>query len=175
MSHFGSSGGLGEAAAWLCLREDIQISLTSQQPLRTNLESFGGSDTFTRTDDYACANRMVFLLAKLLKVTFNNTMTHPAVLDNLEEEIEDWNTTKPHSFKPIRFVPRGKDMHQRFPEIWMLLPVHGMFLTSIHKRHILMWYSGRRPILPYCKDRSRLYAEFEPFTYICKSEKFEKH
>ncbi|KAL5358444.1 hypothetical protein BJX96DRAFT_173445 [Aspergillus floccosus] len=141
VSHIGSSGGLGEAAAWLCLREDIQISLTSQQPLRTNLGSFGGSDTFTRTDDYAWANRMVFLLAKLLKVTFDNTMTHPTVLDNLEEEIEHWNTRKPRSFRPIHFVPRGKDLLQRFPEIWMLLPVHVVGVQYYHIAKIVLAFT----------------------------------
>ncbi|EAU33252.1 predicted protein [Aspergillus terreus NIH2624] len=68
-------------------------------------------------------------------------MTHPAVLDNLEEEIEDWNTTKPHSFRPIRFVPRGKDMHQRFPEIWMLLPVHVVGVQYYHIAKIVLAFT----------------------------------
>ena len=38
-------------------------------------------------------------------------------------------------YNPIRYVPRGKIRGQRFPEIWMLLPVHGMTLD------VFVWYS----------------------------------
>ncbi|KEY77223.1 hypothetical protein BA78_8690 [Aspergillus fumigatus] len=94
MSSFGSSGGLGEAAAWLCLREDMYISLTSQSPLRTNLQSFERSDVFTRTDDFAWSNRMVFLLARILSCAFNEesrTRRSCASLKALEKEVDDWN------------------------------------------------------------------------------------
>jgi hypothetical protein len=129
MSSFGSSGGLGEAAAWLCLREDMYISLTSQSPLRTNLQSFERSDVFTRTDDFAWSNRMVFLLARILSCAFNEenrTRRSYASLKCLEREVEDWNASKPRTFQPVHFVPRAKDPGGRFPSIWTLLPVHGM-------------------------------------------------
>jgi hypothetical protein len=130
ISSFGSSGGLGEAAAWLCLREDMYISLTSQSPLRTNLQSFERSDVFTRTDDFAWSNRMVFLLARILSYAFNEesrTRRSYASLKALEDEIDDWNASKPQTFQPVHFVPRGKDAGSRFPTIWTLLPVHGMY------------------------------------------------
>ncbi|GIK05574.1 hypothetical protein Aspvir_009687 [Aspergillus viridinutans] len=129
MSSFGSSGGLGEAAAWLCLREDMYISLTSQSPLRTNLQSFERSDVFTRTDDFAWSNRMVFLLARILSCAFNEgnqTSRSYASLKHLETEVDDWNASKPQTFQPVHFVPRGKESDRRFPSIWTLLPVHGM-------------------------------------------------
>lgn len=130
MSSFGSSGGLGEAAAWLCLREDMYISLTSQSPLRTDLHSFERSDVFTRTDDFAWSNRMVFLLARILSCAFNEenrTRGFYASLKALEKEVDYWNASKPQTFHPVHFVPRGKDSGQRFPTIWTLLPVHGMY------------------------------------------------
>ncbi|KAF5866662.1 hypothetical protein ETB97_010757 [Aspergillus alliaceus] len=92
VSSFESTGGLGEAAAWLCLREDIYISLTSQQPLRTDLHRFSNSDVFCRKDDFAWASRMVFLLAKVLKYAFDyNRTVNTALLEGIGEEIEDWN------------------------------------------------------------------------------------
>lgn len=130
MSSLGSSGGLAEATAWLCLRQDIYISLTTQKPLQTNLENFIHSNVFQRNDDFAWAARMVFLLARVLKCAFSYepTAAHLTLLYEIDREVEHWNVTKPYTYNPIRFVPRGKIRGQRFPEIWMLLPVHGMTL-----------------------------------------------
>lgn len=128
VSSFGSSGGLGEAAAWLCLREDIYVSLTAQKPLRTNLQNFIHSDIFQRDDDFAWASRMVFLLCKVLKCafTYEASTAYLTLLHDVEQEVEGWFNTKPHTFNPIRYIPRTQRWEQRFPVIWMLLPVHGM-------------------------------------------------
>ncbi|PKX95369.1 uncharacterized protein P174DRAFT_386774 [Aspergillus novofumigatus IBT 16806] len=153
MSSFGSSGGLGEAAAWLCLREDMYISLTSQSPLRTNLQSFERSDVFTRTDDFAWSNRMVFLLARILSCAFNEesrTRRSYASLNALEDEVEDWNASKPQTFQPVHFLPRGKESDRRFPTIWTLLPVHVVGLQYYHIAKIILALSGcSSPLLPY--------------------------
>ncbi|PYI17203.1 hypothetical protein BO99DRAFT_483392 [Aspergillus violaceofuscus CBS 115571] len=142
ISSFGSSGGLGEAAAWLCLREDIYISLISQKPLRTNLESFHRSTVFVRNDDFAWASRMVFLLAKVLSCAFNpgghEPSGDPSGLQGLAQEVEAWNNAKPASFDAIRSVPRGKDVQQRLPEIWMLLPVHVVGAQYYHIAKIVL-------------------------------------
>lgn len=132
---FGSSGGLGEAAAWLCLRQDLYVSLTTQQPLRTNLENFHSSSIFTRTDDFAWSSRMVFLLARVLQNAFADST---ATLQ-IQQEVDDWYASKPLSFKPVRVVPRETSFDHRFPQIWMLLPVHGEFPVS----YSLFWDSHR--------------------------------
>ena len=124
VSTFGSSGGLGEAAAWLCLRQDIYVSLTTQQPLRTNLQNFHNSDIFHRTDDFAWSSRMVYLLAKALQCAFSGSS------ESIGAEIEKWYLSKPHSFEPVRVVPRGSSVDGRLPVIWMLLPVHGECLAQ---------------------------------------------
>ncbi|KAF7118415.1 hypothetical protein CNMCM5793_007932 [Aspergillus hiratsukae] len=153
MSSFGSSGGLGEAGAWLCLREDMYISLTSQSPLRTNLQSFERSDVFTRTDDFAWSNRMVFLLARILSCAFNEetrTRRSYASLESLGKEVDDWNSSKPRTFQPVHFVPQGKDPGRRFPSIWTLLPVHVVGLQYYHIAKIILALSGcSSPFLPY--------------------------
>jgi hypothetical protein len=126
ISTFGSSGGLGEAAAWLCLRQDIYVSLVSQQPLRTHLENYNNSKTFRRTDDVSLANQMVFLLAKVLSYAFlpdQNTST--VVLQQIDREVESWYMTKPVTFTPIRYVPRSRELNRAFPEVWLLSPFHG--------------------------------------------------
>lgn len=132
VSTFGSSGGLGEAAAWLCLRQDIYVALTTQQPLRTDLQNFLDSDVFVRDDDFAWSSRMVFLLAKALQGVF----TKNANSKSIDEEVREWYATKPHTFEPIRVVPRGSEISNRFPAIWMLLPVHGENVLSSILCHI---------------------------------------
>ncbi|KAJ5569465.1 uncharacterized protein N7459_008895, partial [Penicillium hispanicum] len=134
VSTFGSSGGLGEAAAWLCLRQDIYISLTAQRSLRTNLENFHGSDVFHRDNDFAWSSRMVFLLAKALQSTFSGSAVEGAVV----EEVEAWYTSKPYTFEPVRVIPRGSALDRRFPAIWMLLPVHVIGLQYYHLAKIVL-------------------------------------
>lgn len=132
MSTFGSSRGLGEAAAWLCLRQDIYVSLTTERPLRTNLLNFHKSDIFQRVDDFAWSSRMVFLLAKVLQTAFSDLTAAGA----MHEQVEEWYTAKPHTFEPVRVVPRGPEIGRRFPAIWMLLPVHGTSAVSSQSRCI---------------------------------------
>lgn len=64
---------------------------------------------------------MVFLLAKALQDTFAKDSNAKSI----NEEVQNWYNTKPHTFEPIRIVPRGSETENRFPAIWMLLPVHG--------------------------------------------------
>ncbi|OQE75043.1 hypothetical protein PENNAL_c0074G03396 [Penicillium nalgiovense] len=133
VSTFGSSGGLGEAAAWLCLRQDIYVSLTSQRPLRTNLQSFYHSDVFQRNDDFAWSSRMVFLLANVLQGAFTDS-----TIARDTDQIEEWYSTKPHTFDPVRSVPRGPEPDQRLPTIWMLLPVHVIGIQYYHIAKIVL-------------------------------------
>ncbi|OOO04606.1 hypothetical protein OAory_01109430 [Aspergillus oryzae] len=151
VSSFGSSGGLGEAAAWLCLREDIYISLISQRPLRTELHRFSNSDVFHREDDFAWASRMVFLLAKVLKYAFNYDRTvNPSRLEDIGKEIENWNARKPSTFQPIQYVPRSNEVHRKFPGVWMLLPVHVVGVQYYHIAQIILAFSNRpSPSLAY--------------------------
>lgn len=175
VSSFGSSGGLGEAAAWLCLREDIHVSLISQKPLRTNLESFHHSDIFLRNDDFAWAARMVFLLAKVLKCAFNQ-MSSPeyTALQSIAQEVEDWNSRKPPSFQPLRELPRGKNVSRRFPEMWMLLPVHGEY-SDICLLSTNVFLSGRNSVLPYRQDSSCLCLLPKSSACLREFQKFAKH
>lgn len=130
VAQFGSSGGLGEAAAWLCLRQDIYVSLVSQQPLKTHLENYHTSKTFQNDDDLSLANRMVFLLAKLVSWVFDPDK-HADVenLQLIKTEIEEWNNNKGPAFEPILFNQRSSAQGRAWPEIWMLFPPHGTFFA----------------------------------------------
>ncbi|CAI7591695.1 unnamed protein product [Penicillium discolor] len=160
VSTFGSSGGLGEAAAWLCLRQDIYISLTSQRPLRTNLQSFYQSDVFQRNDDFAWSSKMVFLLANILQGAFTDSaITHGA------DQIEEWYSTKPHTFDPVRSIPQGPGPDQRLPTMWMLLPVHVIGIQYYHIAKIVLALS----------ESSRASSTYESLRHSRTVEKNVRH
>ncbi|CAI7574149.1 unnamed protein product [Penicillium palitans] len=160
VSTFGSSGGLGEAAAWLCLRQDIYISLTSQRPLRTNLQSFYQSDVFQRNDDFAWSSKMVFLLANILQGAFtDSTITHGV------DQIEEWYSTKPHTFDPVRLIPQGPGPDQRLPTLWMLLPVHVIGIQYYHIAKIVLALS----------ESSRASSTYESLRHSRTVEKNVRH
>lgn len=132
MSVFDFNGGLGEAAAWLCLREDIYISLVRQRPLKMDLETFRQSDIFRRHDDAAYAGRMVFLLGKALGCAFSSQ--EPCSVQSLEtigREVDGWFEGKPASFHPIHEQPRNRAEGRLVPEIWVLSPFHGTWCSSL--------------------------------------------
>ncbi|KAI5362001.1 hypothetical protein Slin15195_G056500 [Septoria linicola] len=142
VSAFASSGGLREATAWLCLREDIYVSLTTQTILRTSLPPFESATWIQGVDDYSWTNRMVLLLAKLLSVAFLDISDLPA-LANIRRHINEWDATKPHTFTPIYLRERHPSRGQFLPEIWMLAPSHAIGLQYYHIAQLVLAVSAR--------------------------------
>lgn len=141
VSDFASCGGLGEAAAWLCLREDIYVSLTTQSSIRMALQNFEQSTWLRRDDESSWANRMVLLLAQLLSVVFDETAAQEQ-LANLREQIAIWDRDKPSTYQPIRYVPRNAAQGQHFPEMWMLATFYVVGLQYYHIAQMLLAVSG---------------------------------
>jgi hypothetical protein len=96
--------------------------------------------TFLKNDDVSWANKIVFLLAKALSCAFHpESNADAAALQQISEEIEDWERNKPASFQPIFFESPSREESRAFPQIWMLLPFHGEYMTpSIHKQTIVI-------------------------------------
>ncbi|KAI5468136.1 hypothetical protein BGZ63DRAFT_460005 [Mariannaea sp. PMI_226] len=139
MSFFDFSDGLGEAAAWLSLREDIYVSLVRQRPLKMDLENFRQSSVFRRRDDAAYASRMVFLLAKTLGCAF--PPAQPGVahdLEMLDSEINFWFESKPAAFTPIYEEPRNRGEGKLLPDIWVLSAFHAIGLQYYHIAKIIL-------------------------------------
>ncbi|KAM0233810.1 hypothetical protein ACHAP5_010288 [Fusarium lateritium] len=139
MSLFDFNGGLGEAAAWLCLRQDIYVSLTKQRPLRSDLETYTQSDVFRRVDDAAYANRMVFLLARALSCVFpTDSSCSNEKLESIRLEVDSWFGSKPAAFNPILENARNKEEGRLLPEIWVLSPFHAVGLQYYHIAKIVL-------------------------------------
>ncbi|RMY65952.1 hypothetical protein D0863_08759 [Hortaea werneckii] len=134
---FAALGGVGEAACWLSLREDIYVSLTTQTPIKANIDCFLNSPSIRRSDDYSWASLSILNLAYLLKRAFSE----PLSLSDLAQsrnEIEDWDFRRPSSYYPFKHRPRSRQEGRCFPEIWMLLPHHAVGLQYYHISRILL-------------------------------------
>lgn len=134
-----SGGGLGEAIAWLCVRQEIYVSLVHQQPLRTQVANFEHSSSSRKNDDLGWANKIVLLLAQVLCVAFlNSSAENSERLRVLAEKTEGWMRDKPPTFEPIKSVPRDKKSSHRFPVIWMLHPFHVLGVQYYHIAKIVL-------------------------------------
>lgn len=125
MRDWGFTPGLREASAWLCLRQDIYISVVQQSPLKTDLDAFLKSDIYTRDDDMAYAARMVVIVARILIGTAaENVDSKENILKEARTELEEWYESRPPTFNPT-WVGPGNGEARRLPDIWMLLPCNG--------------------------------------------------
>lgn len=134
---FATVGGLGEAAAWLCLREDIYVSLTTQSPMNIRTDSFYRSATILQDSDFSRTQRMVVGLAVLLKRAFTSPLDQADILAS-ETEITEWHRSKPASFEAIYYRPRSLKDNRCYPEIWMLSPHHAVGLQYFHIAQIVL-------------------------------------
>jgi hypothetical protein len=139
---FPSSDGLGEATAWLCLREEIYISLTMQKAIRSSLAMFQNASWIKGDGDCAWTNRMVLLLAELLSHVFSDG-PDSAMTDQLRGRISDWYLMKPVSFQPIRFLARDPSAGRHLPDIWMLAAIHAVAIQHYHIAQLVLVVSAR--------------------------------
>lgn len=129
VSAFAAQGGLGEAASWIVLRQDIYVSLTQWQPLRISLESYKGSSAFRDTNDESWTNRAIFLCGQVLDyATRADTHLNAHVWTSLNEDLLHWYESVPWRgigpyFPDSPPVEDGGD--PVFPNLWMTQPTHG--------------------------------------------------
>ena len=156
---FTSSEGLGEAAAWLCLREDIYVSLITQSPMNICTDSFYTAATILKGGDFAWTQRIVVHLAVLLSRAFGAPADH-GHLELSETDISQWDERKPISFIPIHFTPRSVRDGRSWPEVMMLSPHHAVGLQYLHIAHIVLqvakgMQAGNRPYGHLAEHRAR--------------------
>lgn len=134
---YATVGGLGEAAAWLCLREEMYVSLTRQSPITIDLSRFQESVAIVRGDDASWASKMVLHLAFLLKRAFGEFASSDDLVKS-EGEISQWHSSKPASYEPILCRPRSARAHRALPDIWMLSKHHAIGLQYFHIAQIVL-------------------------------------
>ncbi|KAK8170212.1 hypothetical protein IWX90DRAFT_502455 [Phyllosticta citrichinensis] len=127
IAHMLPRGGLGEAAAWIFIRRDLYVSLTTGEPVNCNLEIYRKSHVFEDESDCAWANRIIYTFAYVLNYcSQQNQEEDNSSFEQWKQlcgDVEAWNANKPHHFRPL-WVNEPKDIGSPFPKIWMTLPVH---------------------------------------------------
>jgi len=137
ISSFAADGGLREASSWASLRQQIYISLTSQQPLAINLSTYRNSSAFSKSDNESTANRIIFIFASILTRTFQpEGQLSVAQWEELDAEVQGWDATKPWNFTPLWVEPvenKNQDPNQNsgpWPELLMSHPAQGNLADS---------------------------------------------
>ncbi|KAK3196684.1 hypothetical protein K4F52_000028 [Lecanicillium sp. MT-2017a] len=64
-SSFANQGGLGEAASWIVLRQNLYVSLAKSSPLRMDLAHYRNSSSYLGSNDESFANRAVLTCAEV--------------------------------------------------------------------------------------------------------------
>ncbi|KAK3709107.1 hypothetical protein LTR37_011086 [Vermiconidia calcicola] len=118
---FAHSGGLAEAACWLSLRQDIFVSLINSQPPTLYLENYDQSSAFRFRDDGACANVIILIFAKILRLANSSEASyHDEQWADLESDVGKWNDRRVHLFQPIYDEEADVDSGRPFPVICMI-------------------------------------------------------
>lgn len=142
-----ANGGLGEAAAWLVLRQSIYVSLTTNAPLNVNLECYKPSLAFLGLTDHAWANKIVFIFAETLVFSAGFEGDIPVQdqeWQSLQQAAMEWYRDKPSTFLPVfessvqSPTSTSQNFQSTFPEISMLEAPHVMGQVYYHLTLIIL-------------------------------------
>ncbi|RAO67520.1 uncharacterized protein BHQ10_003532 [Talaromyces amestolkiae] len=124
---FRTWGGLGHAAFWLFVRQDIYMSVLIQRPLKVDLAGWEDRLSFdlgfNATTDCTWANRMTWIVAEIVSFCFGDRLSY-VNWEAARAKTERWNLTRPPSFDPILYIERDEDAGKYFPEIRLGHPWH---------------------------------------------------
>lgn len=129
---FAHSGGLAEAASWQALRQDIYMALFNKVPPSFDLENYSRSRVFDFRDDDACANVIILIFARILRLLYSpSTAVDTGAWNDLEHSLEVWDAQRLLIFKPL-YVKEADPAHdQPFPIIRLMNPAQG---KPVHRR-----------------------------------------
>ena len=119
-----TAGGMRQASFWIFLRQDLDVALSQQRPVKLDLEAYAVSMMLEEPkDDYDWANKIVWITAEAVAFLFG-----PDKLRNRHEELRSnaqvWLRDKPDTFRPL-YVAEGLV----FPEVCYTQPYHGKHIS----------------------------------------------
>ncbi|ORY54974.1 uncharacterized protein BCR38DRAFT_145409 [Pseudomassariella vexata] len=109
-------GTLASASYWVGLRQEIYSAVSTQAPVKMNLDHFIVDRSFDAADDYIWSNRAVVNLADVINYCFSHVPPSSAQWASLNEKCTSWHDSRPPSFDP--FYSKKRVAPQAFPEIW---------------------------------------------------------
>ncbi|EME43115.1 hypothetical protein DOTSEDRAFT_132735 [Dothistroma septosporum NZE10] len=140
------SGGLGEAACWQALRQDIYISLTRSVAPSFQLELFDQSSAFTFRDDGSCANIVVLLFAKILRLAYSTEeQSNSRGWALLKLDVEAWNARRCRLFQPIYYEDFDVAEKRPTPIIHMISPPQVAAMQYYHACRLVLLMNAPEP------------------------------
>jgi hypothetical protein len=120
---FAHSGGFAEAASWQALRQDIYVAIRNKTQPSFDLDTYGLSRAFEFRDDSSCANVIILLFGRLLRLTYSPTQPIPPdVWKELEHHVQLWDTQRSRIFRPLFTREADVNGNQPFPIIRVINP-----------------------------------------------------
>jgi hypothetical protein len=123
---FAHSGGLAEAASWQALRQDVYVAIRDKVQPSFDLNNYGLSRVFDFRDDAACANVVILLFARTLRLLYSPS--GPTLLDawrEIEHHVQLWDAQRSRVFQPLFVKEANPKENQPFPIVRLLNPAQG--------------------------------------------------
>ncbi|KAJ5173464.1 uncharacterized protein N7500_001395 [Penicillium coprophilum] len=138
-------------------------SVVQYQPLQLDMQNYERSSMFHRDDDAACANRIIYHCARILKLCCG-APAHIVRQDTwrqISDSVKEWNQTKPAIWQPIRYQASSVAASRPFPEVWMISPPAVVGMQYYHSACIFLTLSESQPpnMTDYERARSRRVKE----------------
>ncbi|CZT11165.1 uncharacterized protein RCO7_09899 [Rhynchosporium graminicola] len=114
-------GGLGEAAFWVGLRQEIYVATIMHRAVQIEIRHINRS--VVPLSDFDWANRAVVHLADVLNCCFGHGVD-PEQCSRLQIESDRWQNDKPNSFSPYYYRGADRSKGEAFPEILHIHPCH---------------------------------------------------
>lgn len=139
---FAHSGGLAEAASWQALRQDVYVAIRDKVQPSFDLDNYGLSQVFDFRDDAACANVVILLFSRILRLLYSpsDSISYDAWRD-LENQVELWDAQRSRVFRPIFVKEADPKENQPFPIVRLTNPAQGKHDTLGGPRHGLSHHS----------------------------------
>lgn len=123
---FAHSGGLAEAASWQALRQDVYVAIRDKVQPSFDLDNYGFSRVFDFRDDAACANVVILLFGRILRLLYSpsGSMLYDAWKE-IEDHVQLWDAQRSRVFQPLFVKDASADENQPFPIIRLINPAQG--------------------------------------------------
>lgn len=132
-------GGLGEAAFWVGLRQEIYSAMTKHKAIQLNLEHCIVDRSIDPATDYAWANRAVVHCADVLNCCFGELGVSNIDWRDLKEYNRQWDVAKPAPFTPVYYRSPDRVKREAFPEIWYFQACHSTYFMGFRNRLTHRW------------------------------------
>ena len=131
---------LRKAAFWVYLRQDILWAEKNRRCTIVNLDEcfVEGLSLFSDASDDTWANRMYYLLAKVINLCYRHETISSVGWHLLLHDLESWREQLPPSFEPYFYLNPDTDESNPFPAVWLLCDWHVSAIQSFHMAKVLL-------------------------------------